>query len=92
MPVSGSACWLKCQVDDDLERRITAAGLAVPIRICRATVLLEDPRMSLIDNYRERATPAGLERLAARPGWFVPVGTLLDWLKDEHGGGPLPGK
>jgi len=31
-----------------------------------------------------------LRRLAGRPGWFVPVGTLLDWLVDQGVGGPLP--
>lgn len=32
---------------------------------------------------------ARLEALAARPGWFVPVGPLLDELRQRHGGGPL---
>jgi hypothetical protein len=27
-----------------------------------------------------------LERLAAKPGWFVPVGELLDWLRGQRGG------
>lgn len=27
-----------------------------------------------------------LERLAAKPGWFVPVGDLLDWLRAERRG------
>lgn len=27
-----------------------------------------------------------LERLAAKPGWFVPVGQLLDWLRDHRAG------
>ncbi len=27
-----------------------------------------------------------LERLAAKPGWFVPVGELLDWLRAERNG------
>jgi hypothetical protein len=31
-----------------------------------------------------------LRRLAARPGWFVPVGTLLDWLVAQRVAGPLP--
>jgi hypothetical protein len=26
-----------------------------------------------------------LEELARRPGWFPPVGELLDWLRDQHG-------
>jgi hypothetical protein len=28
-----------------------------------------------------------LQRLAAKPGWFVPVGELLDWLREQRGGG-----
>ncbi len=31
-----------------------------------------------------------LERLAGRPGWFPPVGELLDWLRDARAPGPLP--
>jgi hypothetical protein len=31
-----------------------------------------------------------LEELARRPGWFPPVGELLDWLRERTGGGPLP--
>jgi len=31
-----------------------------------------------------------LRRLADRPGWFVPVGTLLDWLVRQGAAGPLP--
>jgi len=31
-----------------------------------------------------------LRQLAGRPGWFVPVGTLLDWLIDQGVAGPLP--
>jgi len=31
-----------------------------------------------------------LRRLANRPGWFVPVGTMLDWLIDQGTAGPLP--
>jgi hypothetical protein len=31
-----------------------------------------------------------LRRLAGRPGWFVPVGTLLDWLIEHGVSGPLP--
>jgi hypothetical protein len=31
-----------------------------------------------------------LRRLAERPGWFVPVGTLLDWLIEQGVAGPLP--
>jgi hypothetical protein len=31
-----------------------------------------------------------LRTLAGRPGWFVPVGTLLDWLIDQGVAGPLP--
>jgi hypothetical protein len=30
-----------------------------------------------------------LERLAAKPGWFVPVGTLLDWLRTTREASPL---
>ncbi len=30
-----------------------------------------------------------LRLLAARPGWFVPVGELLDWLRERRGGTPL---
>jgi len=26
-----------------------------------------------------------MERLAKRPGWFVPVGTVLDWLRERQG-------
>lgn len=36
-------------------------------------------------------TEALLRRLAERPGWFVPVGTLLDWMAERNGGvAPLP--
>ena len=31
-----------------------------------------------------------LEAMSRRPGWFVPVGTLLDWLRDTGTGGQLP--
>jgi hypothetical protein len=31
-----------------------------------------------------------LRRLADRPGWFVPVGTMLDWLIDQGTAGLLP--
>jgi hypothetical protein len=31
-----------------------------------------------------------LRRLAGRPGWFVPVGTLLDWLIEQGVAGHLP--
>jgi hypothetical protein len=31
-----------------------------------------------------------LTRLAARPGWFVPVGPMLDFLRDQRTNGPLP--
>jgi len=30
-----------------------------------------------------------LERLAAKPGWFVPVGELLDWLRKTREASPL---
>jgi hypothetical protein len=33
-----------------------------------------------------------LEQLSRRPGWFVPVGELLDWLKEDGAGGPLPAR
>jgi hypothetical protein len=33
-----------------------------------------------------------LEMLSRRPGWFVPVGELLDWLRTAGGGGPLPAR
>jgi hypothetical protein len=34
-----------------------------------------------------------LERLAAKPGWFVPVGELLDWLRAARAGtGNLPAR
>lgn len=34
-----------------------------------------------------------LERLAGKPGWFVPVGDLLDWLRAEQAGnGVLPAR
>lgn len=33
---------------------------------------------------------ARLRAVAARPGWFVPVGTLLDELRRRNGGGVLP--
>jgi hypothetical protein len=36
------------------------------------------------------ATERLLRRLAGRPGWFVPVGTLLDWLIEQGAAGPLP--
>jgi hypothetical protein len=36
------------------------------------------------------ATECLLRRLAGRPGWFVPVGTLLDWLVEHGVAGPLP--
>ena len=32
-------------------------------------------------------TAALLERLSRRPGWFIPVGQLLDWLREYGGGG-----
>lgn len=31
-----------------------------------------------------------LTELAGRSGWFVPAGTLLDYLRDRQGGKPLP--
>ena len=31
-----------------------------------------------------------LQRLSDRPGWFVPVGTLLDWLVEQGVAGALP--
>ena len=31
-----------------------------------------------------------LEALARRPGWFAPVGELLDWLRSQGRGGALP--
>jgi hypothetical protein len=31
-----------------------------------------------------------LEQISRRPGWFVPVGQLLDWLRASGAGGPLP--
>lgn len=31
-----------------------------------------------------------LRRLAAKPGWFVPVGTLLDWLRERRTAAELP--
>jgi hypothetical protein len=31
-----------------------------------------------------------LDQMSRRPGWFVPVGELLDWLRDRGAGGPLP--
>lgn len=31
-----------------------------------------------------------LEMLARRPGWFPPVGTLLDWMRRQVGDGVLP--
>ena len=37
-------------------------------------------------------TRALLEALARRPGWFVPVGPLLDWLRTERGGDSLPAR
>lgn len=33
-----------------------------------------------------------LERLSRRAGWFVPVGTLLDWLRETGRAGPLPAR
>ncbi len=33
-----------------------------------------------------------LTRLAAKGGWFVPVGELLDWLRDQRPGGDLPAR
>jgi hypothetical protein len=36
------------------------------------------------------ATERLLRHLAGRPGWFVPVGTLLDWLIEQGIAGPLP--
>ena len=40
---------------------------------------------------RVNDTTAGLlERLSRRPGWFVPVGELLDWLRKSGAAGPLP--
>ena len=35
-------------------------------------------------------TVALLERLSRRSGWFVPVGELLDWLRESGAGGVLP--
>jgi hypothetical protein len=31
-----------------------------------------------------------LQEMSRRPGWFVPVGELLDWLRDHGTGGPVP--
>jgi hypothetical protein len=31
-----------------------------------------------------------LEAMAGRRGWFVPVGQLLDWLRESGCGGPIP--
>lgn len=40
-----------------------------------------------------RETRRLLQRIAAKPGWFVPVGELLDWLRSRHqGDGTLPAR
>jgi hypothetical protein len=31
-----------------------------------------------------------IRALAVRPGWFVPVGRILDWLRERSGAAPLP--
>jgi hypothetical protein len=31
-----------------------------------------------------------LQEMSRRPGWFVPVGELLDWLRDHGTAGPVP--
>lgn len=43
-------------------------------------------RDGVVDPTAERL----LRRLAARPGWFVPVGELLDWLRERRNGEELP--
>lgn len=37
-----------------------------------------------------RETQRLLTQLARRPGWFVPAGTLLDWLRENNSVGTLP--
>ena len=42
------------------------------------------------DGQVDRETARVLEMLSRRPGWFVPVGELLDWLRASGAGGALP--
>lgn len=41
------------------------------------------------DGRVDAETRALLERLAQKPGWFVPVGDLLDWLRTARGGADM---
>ena len=44
------------------------------------------------DGRVDTTTEALLSQLSRREGWFVPVGALLDWMRDHGGGGPLPAR
>jgi len=70
---------LRVENQDRLERQggvcIVATHLAKGF-VANGTVMPETERL--------------LQRLSDRPGWFVPVGTLLDWLVEQGVARPLP--